>query len=115
MLMTVDPHSRRTVLHLSGTLTGPDGALLALSLAAVTEDRPGDMVVDLSAVESLDDGGVRLLGQLQDILAQRRGRLLLRGLAGQPEATLRFLGLLERFEREAPSPERVDSGAASGL
>jgi anti-anti-sigma factor len=80
-------------------------------LAALTDAPQGEVLLDLSGVDGIDEAGLRALAFLFKRLAARRRRLRVIGVAAPLEAPLRDVGLTEAAfmpmpEVTAPRPSR---------
>ena len=80
-------------LHLRGGLDGEASRAMREGFGALACVEAREVVIDLSHVTHLDGSGVGALSFLFKRLAARGRRLTLAGVAGQPLAMLRHLGL----------------------
>ncbi len=80
-------------LHLRGGLDGEASRAMRDGLCALAEVDAREVVIDLSNVTHLDGSGVGAISFVFKRLAARGRRLTLAGVAGQPLAMLRHLGL----------------------
>lgn len=77
--ITSDRKGREAVVHLSGKLDISQIGPVELALAAVEQDQPPLLIVDLSGLTFMDSSGLRVI-----LEADRRARLQARRLAVIP-------------------------------
>jgi anti-anti-sigma factor len=93
MFERIQSEPGRVRLHLRGGLDGESSRALRDGLCALTTVEAREVVIDLSNVTYLDGSGVGALSFLFKRLTARGRRLTISGVAGQPLAMLRQLGL----------------------
>jgi anti-anti-sigma factor len=105
----------RVVVSLSGEQDMNTAARLAAVLAAAAGEGDGDLVVDLSHVEFMDEKTVTVLVRRRDALQTRSRDLTLRAPSPFARRILQICGLLGHVH---PAPvaatDEVDSGAMVG-
>ena len=77
--LSVDGPDGRWILRLRGELDASQADWLADLLGMALDQRPRELVVDLSAVDFLDCGALAVLVAARQRLADRDGRLVLTG------------------------------------
>lgn len=89
-------------LHLRGGLDGSASRAMHEGLCALAAVEAREVVIDLSNVTHLDGSGVGAISFLFKRLGARGRRLTVSGVAGQPLAMLRHLGLAGPLGLEQP-------------
>jgi anti-anti-sigma factor len=94
MHITTTVEAEIPVLFVHGRLDHAATTELETALCRQTPDGGGDIHVDLSGVDYLSSGGVRVFERLEGQLAQKGGRLRLRSPSVAARLALEFAGLL---------------------
>jgi anti-anti-sigma regulatory factor len=107
MFTRIDTSGPDVRLCLYGVFDSDAARSLHGAIEAVAEAPRGDLLLDLSGVEGIDDSGLRALAFLARRLAARRRRLRLTGIAGPMMAPLRDVGLADPTPSALPLPPMV--------
>ena len=103
---------RRVLFRLAGEVCVTTAPALRQRLGLAVDAHAPEVVVDLGGVTVLCAAGVSVLGEAGRRLADRGGRLRLRGAHGVVATVLRVTGLDDLAERERVLESRRGDGAS---
>jgi anti-sigma B factor antagonist len=100
MLFHLNTQNRVSVLRIEGELDALSVVELRPIITQMSEERPSEMVVDLSRLRLIDSSGVGAIVALFKVVRAYGGKLVVDGVRDQPLAILRLLHLDRVLLRE---------------
>jgi anti-sigma B factor antagonist len=101
MFFNLSAQNGVSVLQIEGELDALSVVELRPLISQIGEERPKEMVVDLSRLRLIDSSGVGAIVSLFKVVRANGGNLVVDGVRDQPLAILRLLRLDRVLVREA--------------